>query len=107
MFPKMMQGPIVRYEQVARQLMDRRTTPRAAFEGAQRFIIGLAKKVLLADYAGKVVASLSTGGGNGTFVGAWLAALMFMFPDLFRFLRLFRYGHWPWPHLRLPLLREL
>ena len=40
--------------------------------GAQRFIIGLAKKVLLADYAGKVVASLSTGGGNGTFVGAWL-----------------------------------
>lgn len=53
MFPKMMQGPIVRYEQVARQLMDRRTTPRAAFEGAQRFIIGLAKKVLLADYAAR------------------------------------------------------
>ena len=51
MFPKMMQGPIVRYEQVARQLMDRRTTPRAAFEGAQRFIIGLAKKVLLAVWA--------------------------------------------------------
>ena len=71
MFPKMMQGPIVRYEQVARQLMDRRTTPRAAFEGAQRFIIGLAKKVLLADYAGKAVASLSTGGGNGPFVSAW------------------------------------
>ena len=43
MFPKMMQGPIVRYEQVARQLMDRRTTPRAAFEGAQRFIIGLGR----------------------------------------------------------------
>ena len=85
MFPKMMQGPIVRYEQVARQLMDRRTTPRAAFEGAQRFIIGLAKKVLLADYAGKVVASLSTGGGNGTFVGAWLAALMFMFQIYFDF----------------------
>ena len=85
MFPKMMQGPIVRYEQVARQLMDRRTTPRAAFEGAQRFIIGLAKKVLLADYAGKVVASLSTGGGNGTFVGAWLAALMLMFQIYFDF----------------------
>ena len=85
MFPKMMQGPIVRYEQVARQLMDRRTMPRAAFEGAQRFIIGLAKKVLLADYAGKVVASLSTGGGNGTFVGAWLAALMFMFQIYFDF----------------------
>lgn len=85
MFPKMMQGPIVRYEQVARQLMDRRTTPRAAFEGAQRFIIGLAKKVLLADYAGKVVASLSTGGGNGTFVGAWLVALMFMFQIYFDF----------------------
>ena len=85
MFPKMMQGPIVRYEQVARQLMDRRTTPRAAFEGAQRFIIGLAKKVLLADYAGKVVESLSTGGGNGTFVGAWLAALMFMFQIYFDF----------------------
>lgn len=85
MFPKMAQGPITRYEQLEPQLEDRRTTPRAAFEGAQRFVFGLGKKVLLADYAGKVVSSMALDGSAGTFVGAWLSALMFMFQIYFDF----------------------
>lgn len=85
MFPKMAQGPITRYEQLEPQLENRRTTPRAAFEGAQRFVFGLGKKVLLADYAGKVVSAMALDGSAGTFVGAWLSALMFMFQIYFDF----------------------
>ncbi len=85
MFPKLLQGPIVRYEQIAPQLEERRISPRQVFEGAQRFAFGLAKKVLLADYAGKVVAELATSSADQALVGAWLSAIMFMFQIYFDF----------------------
>lgn len=85
MFPKMLQGPIVRYEQVATQLTHRKTNPRMIFEGAQRFVFGLAKKVLIADYAGKIVAELASTSADQAFVGAWLSAIMFMFQIFFDF----------------------
>lgn len=84
MFPKLLQGPIVRYEQVSEQLSSRKTNPRLIFEGAFRFTIGLSKKVLLADYCGKVVSELSTG-ADQAFLGAWLSAIMFMFQIFFDF----------------------
>jgi alginate O-acetyltransferase complex protein AlgI len=85
MFPKMMQGPIVRYEQVEKQLSVRKTNPKAIFEGAVRFTVGLAKKVLLADYAGKVIAGLSSDISGASVVGAWLGAILFMFQLYFDF----------------------
>lgn len=85
MFPKMMQGPIVRYAQIEPQLTQRRTNPRMVFEGISRFTVGLAKKVLIADYAGKVVSGLASDVAGATVVGAWLGALMFMFQIYFDF----------------------
>lgn len=85
MFPKMLQGPIARYEQIAPQITGRKTNPRLIFEGAQRFIFGLAKKVLLADYAGKVISELATMNADLSFVGAWLGAIMFTFQIYFDF----------------------
>ena len=85
MFPKLLQGPIVRYADVASQLRQRKTTPEAAFEGAQRFIFGLAKKVMLADYCGKIIAELAGMGGSDCFVGAWLTGLLFFFQLYFDF----------------------
>ncbi len=85
MFPKLLQGPIVRYEQVAPQLSERKTNPRMVFEGAQRFAFGLAKKVLLADYAGKVVSELATSGADQAMIGAWFSAVMFMFQIYYDF----------------------
>ncbi len=85
MFPKVLQGPIVRYDQVAPLMWERKQNPRMIFEGAQRFAFGLAKKVLLADYAGKVVAELASSSGDQAFVGAWLSAIMFMFQIYFDF----------------------
>ena len=79
MFPKMLQGPIVRYADLAPQLRKRRTSPKDAFEGLQRFVFGLAKKVLLADYCGQLIAEVGTIGASDTFVGAWLVGLLFFF----------------------------
>lgn len=52
MFPQLIAGPIIRYHDIARQLV-RRTVNRPLFAGgAERFIHGLGKKVLLADPLG-------------------------------------------------------
>ena len=82
MFPKMVMGPIVRYQEVAVQLRQRRLNSKAVFDGAVRFLVGLSKKVLIADYCGKVISELA-----GQKVGAalWLTALMFMFRIYFEF----------------------
>lgn len=85
MFPKVTEGPITRYEQIGPQILQRKVRPRWVFEGAVRFIMGLAKKVLLADYAGKVVADLAASQADGTFVGAWFSAVMFFFQIYFDF----------------------
>lgn len=82
MFPKMPMGPIVRYEQIERQLTQRKTAPRAVFQGGVRFMVGLAKKVLIADYAYAVYASLAVLNYGAA---AWCAALMFMFYIYFEF----------------------
>lgn len=85
MFPKMLQGPIVRYEQIADQLTNRKHHPRQIFEGAQRFVFGLAKKVLLADYCGTIVAELNSSGADVTLIGVWFTAILFTFQIYFDF----------------------
>lgn len=79
MFPKLLQGPIVRYDDVADQIYDRKHHPRIVFEGMQRFLFGLAKKVLLADACGRILAELNASGADTTLVGVWFAAVLFMF----------------------------
>ena len=49
LFPQLIAGPIVRYVDVARELDDRKTTREDIACGLRRFIVGLAKKILLAD----------------------------------------------------------
>ena len=52
MFPQLIAGPIVRYSDVDKELGERKHTLDESADGARRFVIGLAKKVLLADVAG-------------------------------------------------------
>ena len=85
MFPKLLQGPIVRYNQVDFQLAHRRLSPRSAFDGSLRFLVGLAKKVLLADYCGQIIAELTAVGSHTSFIGAWLSAILYMFQIYFDF----------------------
>lgn len=49
LFPQLIAGPIVRYHDVARQLVARDHPARRQFEGIWRFAVGLAKKVLVAN----------------------------------------------------------
>ena len=49
LFPQLIAGPIVRYADVASQLESRRTTREDVVCGVRRFLVGLGKKILLAD----------------------------------------------------------
>lgn len=49
LFPQLIAGPIVRYVDVEHQIDHRTRTPKARKEGVERFIIGLAKKVIIAN----------------------------------------------------------
>ncbi len=56
MFPQLIAGPIVRYSDIAKQLQNRTHTLQKTALGARRFVIGLSKKILLANVLGEVVA---------------------------------------------------
>ena len=49
LFPQLIAGPIVRYVDVARELENRTTTREDITYGLRRFLVGLGKKILLAD----------------------------------------------------------
>ncbi len=59
MFPQLIAGPIVRYIDIEEQLKNRTVTMRKFGQGAEYFIIGLAKKVILANSVGQVFDQIS------------------------------------------------
>ena len=85
MYPQLLMGPIVRYEQVQIELHTRKMNPRMIFDGIQRFAVGLAEKVLIADYCGQIITRLEALDGDTMLVGSWLSAIMFMFQLYFDF----------------------
>jgi alginate O-acetyltransferase complex protein AlgI len=58
MFPQLIAGPIVRYTTINAQIDFRRVTPTLFAQGVERFILGLAKKMLIANPLGAVVDSI-------------------------------------------------
>lgn len=82
LFPKLLMGPIVRYEQLAPQLSERKTSARECVHAVARFAAGLGKKVLIADYAFSVYEQLQLLQADAA---AWLGALFFMFYIYFEF----------------------
>lgn len=85
-FPQLIAGPIVRYQTIADQI-DGRVENLADFtEGARRFIVGLAKKVVLANNLALMVDHAYKLPGNGLSVGvAWMAAIFFHVQVFFDF----------------------
>ena len=55
LFPQLIAGPIVRYSDVESMLAKRRITADGVASGIGRFLTGLSKKVLIANYAGEIV----------------------------------------------------
>ncbi len=58
MFPQLIAGPIVRYTDIINRVADRRVTLIAFAQGLRRFLTGLAKKVLIADYSYTLISTL-------------------------------------------------
>ena len=82
LFPQLIAGPIVRYADVESQMEDRPFSFDHLFLGIQRFVLGLGKKVLLANQIGVLWETMA---GNSTVLGAWLGAVAFAFQIYFDF----------------------
>lgn len=85
LFPQLIAGPIVRYEDVAEQLVNRRESLAQFTDGVKLFLIGLSKKVLLANEMGNLWDSLRESGNNGGAVGAWVGIIAYTFQIYFDF----------------------
>jgi alginate O-acetyltransferase complex protein AlgI len=84
MFPQLVAGPIVRYTTVEDRLKNRRVTWEGFSAGAARFIIGLGKKVLIADTLGRLNEAALTA-PNRAVLFYWLAVVSFMLQIYFDF----------------------
>lgn len=69
LFPQLVAGPIVRYSTIAQEISDRKTTIKDFSEGATRFIVGLSKKVVIANNLYSVVTELLGSYDNGVKIG--------------------------------------
>ncbi len=86
LFPQLIAGPIVCYKDVESQLDVRVHSFDRFAAGIQRFVIGLCKKVLLANSIGRLWdTALATPGASLTTLGAWLGVIAFTLQIYFDF----------------------
>lgn len=83
-FPQLIAGPIVRYETIAKEIENRKETWNDFSIGVNRFIIGLGKKVLLANQFAVVVDAVFNGTSN-SFLSYWLGAISYTLQLFFDF----------------------
>lgn len=85
LFPQLIAGPIVRYRDVAEQLVNRRETLEMFTKGVKLFMVGLAKKVIIANTMGTLTTSIfATTDENGV-VGTWVGMIAYTFQIYFDF----------------------
>lgn len=86
LFPQLVAGPIVRYEDVADEIKSRRHTLEQLANGLRRFIIGLSKKLMIADVCGSVVTLIYSAESSALDSRtAWLAAVCYLIQIYFDF----------------------
>jgi alginate O-acetyltransferase complex protein AlgI len=86
MFPQLIAGPIIRYNYIADQLVDRKATYNDRLMGFYRFCIGLSKKVLIANTLGEqadLIMGMDFAAMNST--TAWIGILAYTFQIYFDF----------------------
>ncbi|MBR3244618.1 MAG: MBOAT family protein [Parasporobacterium sp.] len=83
-FPQLIAGPIVNYTYIEPYLDERTIHVEAFFSGLFRFIIGLSKKILIANLCGEILAELTLTGNVST-LAAWLGAISYTFQIYFDF----------------------
>ena len=86
LFPQLIAGPIIKYKDLDDQLERREHTVDKFASGVQRFVVGLSKKVLLANAIGQLWdVYLATPVDELTTLGAWLGVVAFAFQIYFDF----------------------
>ena len=84
LFPQLIAGPIVRYADIARELDSRATTWEDASCGVRRFLVGLGKKILLANQLGQLTAVFRASGEKSVLF-CWMYAIAFTLQIYFDF----------------------
>ncbi len=85
LFPQLIAGPIVRYKDIAYQLTNRRETLEQFTKGVLLFMVGLGKKVLIANQMGTLTTAMfATTEENGV-IGTWVGIIAYTFQIYFDF----------------------
>ena len=85
LFPQLIAGPIVRYKDVNDQLISRHETPTLFNSGVRLFMVGMAKKVLLANQFGMLWDTMSADPVAAGMLGAWVGACAYTLQIYFDF----------------------
>ena len=86
LFPQLIAGPIVKYKDIADQLMNRKENWGSYSKGMNRFIIGLSKKLILANTLGSIYASVQAAGtDNMSVLTAWIGIICYTLQIYFDF----------------------
>lgn len=86
LFHQLVAGPIVRYKDIAWEIDHRSITIKNFNNGVSRFIVGLGKKVIIANTAGEIAGNfLGTDYSRLPVLGAWFGILMFALQIYFDF----------------------
>ena len=83
LFPQLIAGPIVRYETIEEELKTRSHNFENFAEGARRFTIGLAKKVLIANILGELCTNFDS--SSKSIIFYWLFSISYMLQIYFDF----------------------
>ena len=86
LFPQLIAGPIIKYKDLGDQIDQRTTSTEKFASGVQIFMVGMAKKVLVANNVGMLwEAYKAMSAGELTVLGAWLGVIAFTFQIYFDF----------------------
>ena len=85
MFPQLIAGPIVRYQTVADEINGRKENMDDFVCGFMRFVVGLAKKILISNYVGKIASIAFGSTGELSVSMAWLGAVTYTLQIYFDF----------------------
>ncbi len=84
LFPQLIAGPIVRYSDVKEELSNRKHSFDGFGEGVNRFIIGLSKKVIIANNIGELI-NILTSTSETSILLYWILAICYMLQIYFDF----------------------
>ena len=86
MFPQLISGPIVKYHDIVFQLQNRKISIRKIGQGSERFILGLGKKILLANSIGLLFTTIQSQNiSDISVVTAWIGAIAYTLQIYFDF----------------------